>query len=141
MSSAIINKSYSTFLHLLLLNKPEPLLHRSILTSNFVDRSFLSSLTILLASSSSLPLFDEPIPPCHLFHPLISLTSRCTIHLSRHFHPHLPLTNTSYCYASNATQKADPGHGKLKLRDWLYRQRRLGASRADSYSYSCCFEM
>ena len=37
-------------------------------------------------SSSSLPLFDEPIPPCHLFHPLIPLTYRCTIHLSRHFH-------------------------------------------------------
>ena len=62
------------------LDMPEPLLHRSALTSifsNFIDtwnfhRSFLSSLTTLLApppgipstsSSSSLPWFDQPIPP------------------------------------------------------------------------------
>ena len=34
------------------------------------------------------------------------------------------------------TQEADPRCGELKFRNWLYRQRRLGASRADSCSYS-----
>ena len=64
----------------------------SSIFSNFIDiwnfhRSFLSSLTTLLMHSPSTSLTSSLL--CRLFYYLISPTSRCTIHLSRHFHLHI----------------------------------------------------
>ena len=101
---------YGIFLtHFASLDTHEPLLYRSALTSNFID--IWNSVD---RSSSLLPLFLRLLPDFHLhrhrhyhclmnpYHPcrrlfyaLISLASRCTIHLPRHFHPpHLLSTIT-----------------------------------------------
>ena len=100
---------YST--HFASLDTPGPLLHRSALTSTFID--IWNSID---RSSSLLPLFLRLLPDFHLhrhrhyhcsmnpYHPcrrlfyaLISLASHCTIHLPRYFHPpHLLPTISEY---------------------------------------------
>ena len=131
------------------LDTPEPLLHRSALTSifsNFIDiwnfhRSFLSSLTSLLeppgplsTPSSSSPSQLQPIPPLSsllLAHfPYLSLynffvtvfpSTMSTLN-DLVIPPTASRPNPLYDapFADFlATQEADPRCGKLKLRDWL----------------------
>ena len=132
------------------LDTAEPLLHRSALTSifsNFIDiwnfhRSFLSSLTALLASpglastsfSSPLPPFDQPTPPLSplllshfpylsLYNPFVTAFPSTISALNDLVVPPTanrpnPLYNSQFADFL-ATQEADPRCGKLKLRDWL----------------------
>ena len=100
---------YST--HFASLDTPGPLLHRSALTSTFIDiwNSIDRSSSLLPHFLRLLPDFHlhrhrhyycsmNPYHPCRrLFYALISLASRCTIHLPRHFHPpHLLPTISEY---------------------------------------------
>ena len=129
----------------------EPLLHRSALTSifsNFIDiwnfhRSFLSSLTTLLvppvglpstSSSSSLPPFDQLIPPLSplllshfpylsLYNPFVTAFPSAISSLNDLVIPPTatrpnPLYDAQFADFL-AIQEADPRCGKLKLRDWL----------------------
>ena len=130
------------------LDTPEPLLHRSALTSifsNFIDiwnfhRSFLSSFTALLAppaglpSTSSLPQFDQHIPPLSplllshfpylsLYNPFVTAFPSTTSTINDLVIPPTatrpnPLYDAKFADFL-ATQEADPRCGKLKLRDWL----------------------
>jgi len=131
------------------LDTDEPLLHRSALTSifsNFIDiwnfhRSFLSSLTTLLASPgppsatlSSLPPFDQPTPPLSplllshfpylsLYNPFVTAFPSTISALNDLVIPPTatrpnPLYDAQFADFL-ATQEADPRCGKLKLRDWL----------------------
>jgi hypothetical protein len=131
------------------LDTPEPLLHRSALTSifsNFIDiwnfhRSFLSSLTSLLeppgllsTPSSSSPSQLQPIPPLSplllahfpylsLYNPFVTAFPSTISALNDLVIPHTASRPNPLYDAPFAdflaTQEADPRCGKLKLRDWL----------------------
>ncbi|KAF8159873.1 hypothetical protein B0H34DRAFT_705183 [Crassisporium funariophilum] len=144
---------YSHFLTPIItsLDTPEPLLNRSALTSifsNFIDiwnlhRSFLSSLTSLLASAglpstpstssqthSDLstpppisPLLLSHFPYLSLYTPFVTAFPSTISALNDLIIPPTaarpsPLYNAHFAEFLK-TQEADPRCGKLKLRDWL----------------------
>lgn len=118
------------------LNTPTPLLSRGELTSvfsNFIDiwnlhRAFLSSLTSLLESSSTLgtSIYHPPLsPPLTSHFPYLSLYTPfitgfpATIQtLQLLLVPASPSFSPTFA-SFVAKQEQDPKCGKLKLRDWL----------------------
>jgi hypothetical protein len=118
------------------LETPQPLLRRSDLASvfsNFVDiwnlhRAFYASLSDLLSSSNVDPPPLSPVllshfPYLSLYNPFVtafpstisSMVNLASPPTANHPNPHYSPAFAAYLLA----READPGCGKLKLRDWL----------------------
>ncbi|OCH93011.1 hypothetical protein OBBRIDRAFT_772455 [Obba rivulosa] len=125
---------YTLFLTPILvsLDTPAPLLDRNEITSifsNFIDiwnlhRSFYSSLTLYLnSSSSSVHLSDilPPLSPVLLSHfPYLSLYTPFVTSFPDALSAYASLLASNPAFAVFVSeQEADPRCGKLKLRDWL----------------------